>query len=146
MGAAHSVIIKPDADGRAVTFPEDSVCVRFPECVWSSELAAAQFLSIDLAPELLPEDIGYRRMRFLPPAELPDIAMLASRLERSADVFDPQEAVTGLVATLLRGAPDVAATRRSAVDRACDFLADHIDDDDATFDDVSRAAGCDKLA
>jgi len=140
VGAAHAVV----SDGRAVTFPEDSICVRFPGCVWSSELAAARFLSIDVAPELVPEDLGYQRMHFLPPAELPDIAILAARLERGADAFDRQEAVTSLIATLLPGARAIAGTRHSCVDRARDFLADHIDDD-VTLADVSRAAGCDRF-
>jgi hypothetical protein len=79
LGPAHTVI----SDGRRASYPEDSVCVRDPGCVWSSEVAAVGFVSIDIAPAVLPRGLRYSPMRFLRPAALPDVRLLAQQLERA---------------------------------------------------------------
>src|SRR5262245_57007810 len=43
-GPAHGVI----SDGRALSYPADAICVRYPGCVWSSEVTTGGFVSIDI--------------------------------------------------------------------------------------------------
>ena len=52
-GGSHQVVV----EGRRLVYPSDSVSVRTPGCVWASEPGVHGFVSIDVAPELLPDDV-----------------------------------------------------------------------------------------
>ncbi len=138
-GPAHSV----RSDGRALTYPENAVCIRFPGCVWSSEAAAAAFISIDISPRILPMEIESRRMEFVPSSKLPGIAALAAHLDASNERFSREEAIIRLVNELLPLAHQ-PLSRHAAVARARAFLetfaGQHL-----TLDDLASAAGCDKF-
>lgn len=98
VGPSHRVT----ADGRQLDYPADSVCVRPPGCVWSSEpTGPAGFVSIDLATSLLPEPgLGAEGMVFLPRDELGDVARLAALLLSPVSRLEKDEAIAGLVAAL----------------------------------------------
>src|SRR4051794_34451672 len=51
-GGGHDVTV----EGRRLRYPADAVSVRAPGCLWASEAGMHAFVSIDIAPELLPED------------------------------------------------------------------------------------------
>jgi AraC-like DNA-binding protein len=93
-GTDHDVI----ANGRACIYPADTLCIRRPGCVWSSDAAAVGFLSVDVAPALLPEEIGQREMRFVHVSarDAHRFRKLVARLG-SGDPLDRQEALTDLV-------------------------------------------------
>src|SRR5690349_10372489 len=55
------------ADGRALSYPGRSLCVRPPGCAWSSAAVGAPFLSIDIEPAILPADAAFAPMSFLAP-------------------------------------------------------------------------------
>jgi hypothetical protein len=69
-GGAHEVV----ADGRRRRYPADSVSVRAPGCVWASEEGRYGFVSIDVAPALLPPDWAGAGMGFAATRELPGVA------------------------------------------------------------------------
>jgi AraC-like DNA-binding protein len=124
-GATHDVSI----DGRPASYPADSVSLRAPGCVWASDPGVHGFLSVDIAPELLPEDGIEGTMAFTGRRVLPDLPALVRRLAVAEDPLQAGETVTGLIAAVLAtGAfrsdalADVAGPRR-AVDDARDYLA-----------------------
>jgi AraC-like DNA-binding protein len=139
-GSAHAV----RSDGRWLTYPENAVSIRYPGCVWSSEPTAAAFVSIDIAPPLLPAELEYRTMQFVPPSRLPAIGVLAARLDGAGERFSRQEAVARLVAQLLPLTRERAASH-AAVARARGFLEAFVGHD-LGLDDLAAAAGCDKFS
>jgi AraC-like DNA-binding protein len=107
-GFAHGV----RADGRSVTYPADSVCIRAPGCVWTSEAAPVAFLSIDIGGDWLPAEGVRGAMTFAPRSELPDIAAIVSRVTRAAHAGSVLEAdvalaelVTAAIGVLMPRAP-----------------------------------------
>jgi AraC-like DNA-binding protein len=138
-GAAHAV----RSDGRSLIYPANAVCIRFPGCVWSSEAAAAAFVSIDVAPQLLPMDLAGRRMQFVPPSRLPGIAALAAQLDSGADRFSRQEALARLLVDLLPLGRE-RVVLRAAVARAREFLETFVEHD-LRLDELAAASGCDKF-
>ena len=145
-GAAHAV----RSEGRPLVYPADSVCVRPPGCIWSSEAAAVGFSSLDIAPELLgpaPRDTG---MRFCSADRVPNIEQLCAELVRGASRLRASELVTALVnAVIDAGALASDGFERQqddvAVRRARDLLAEH-PEDNLRLDDVAAAAGLNKFA
>jgi len=146
IGAAHGVA----SDGRALIYPADAICVRYPGCVWSSDVTTAGFVAIDIAPSLLPQGLAYAPMTFLSQSDLPDLPALVSRLGRSDDPLRQQETLVELVEALF--ARDVldaeelhaGTDRRRAVDRARDFLASCWDAH-PTLDELAGAVGANKF-
>jgi AraC-like DNA-binding protein len=96
IGGTHAV----RSDGRAFAYPADAVCIRHPGCVWSSEPAAVGFVSIDVAPALLPLGLSYRPMRFARAWELPDLSRLVQVLEHHPARLRREEALSELIAAL----------------------------------------------
>lgn len=92
------------ADGRAVMYPADSVCIRPPGCVWTSDAAPVAFLSIDIGGNWLPDEGVCGAMTFAPQSELPDIATMVRRVIRAAragSVLEADEALAELVTAAL---------------------------------------------
>jgi hypothetical protein len=52
VGGTHEVAV----DGRRTSYPADGVSLRAPRCVWASGEGVHGFVSVDVDPELLPED------------------------------------------------------------------------------------------
>jgi AraC-like DNA-binding protein len=125
IGKGHGV----RSDGRALSYPENSLCVRHPGCVWSSDVAAVGFVSIDIAAGLLPQGIGYRPMKFMAATELPDLRRLARELGEHPSPFRRDEALAELIGALFERDALVAetleegSTQSHAVLRARDYLA-----------------------
>jgi AraC-like DNA-binding protein len=138
-GPPHRVL----CDGREVTYPRDTVCIRLPGCVWSSELSPAAFTSIDIAPQFLPPEIAYRPMQFLQAKDLAHVGGLIDRIESGRVPLSRHEALAQLVATLVRPSHR-GAISRNAVVRARDFLATSISQA-PSLDELAAAAGCDKF-
>jgi AraC-like DNA-binding protein len=145
IGESHAV----RSDGRALTYPADSICVRHPGCVWSSEVAAVGFVSIDIAPSLLPEGIVSSAMRFLPASKLPDLRGLARKLEADPTPLCREEALAELFSSLFEHGAFVAHELQvCSVDagplRARDFLRSRLATN-PSLDELARATGINKF-
>jgi AraC-like DNA-binding protein len=146
IGRSHAV----RSDGRAFAYPADALCIRHPGCVWSSEPAAVGFVSIDVAPALLPHGLSYRPMRFARPRELPDLSRLVQVLEHHPARLRREEAVSELIAALherellaaeeLRGEPGTSA----ALLRARDYLSTMLEQN-PSLDDLARVSEMNKF-
>jgi AraC-like DNA-binding protein len=136
------------ADGRALSYPGWSLCVRPPGCTWSSAAVGAPFVSIDIEPEILPGDAAFAPMSFLAPDEIA-LESLASRLLAARDVLARDEALVEIVARLAAhdllhadealgstGGPAAAARARErlAADPGTEL----------GLDELARDAGCNK--
>jgi len=147
IGGAHGVV----SDGRRERYPEDSVCVRDPGCVWSSEVAAVGFVSIDIAPALLPAGLRYTRMRFLSREQLPDLRALAQELEVEPAPLRREEALAQLFDALFqRGALRAeeleggAGVLGSGLGRAREFLHAMVAEN-PSLDAVAQASDMNKF-
>jgi AraC-like DNA-binding protein len=121
LGAAHEVL----TDGRRVTYPADAVCVRPAGTVWASRTPPVGFVSIDVAPEVVPEAAAAGRMAFLPRRAAPDVVRAARRLAVSPSPHERDEIVVELLdAVAARGALriDAAGDAPAAVARARELL------------------------
>jgi len=145
-GGSHGV----RADGRSLTYPADALCIRPPGCVWSSEPAAAGFLSLDIATDWLPDDNMNGTMTFGAARALPDLNLIAHRLRHATSTLDAEVVVADFVAamkdagalalpTLQDDGAGVHGTRR-----ARDFLETHADGN-PSLDEVARHAGMNKF-
>lgn len=151
-GFAHGV----QADGRSVTYPADSVCIRPPGCVWTSEAAPVAFLSIDIGGDWLPAEGVRGMMTFAPPDDLPDVAAIVRRVTLAASALEADDALAELVAAAIGVlTPRASALRddgagggmrgvRRGVVRARDFLAAHADQN-PTLDSLARHASMNKF-
>jgi AraC-like DNA-binding protein len=144
-GPSHSVI----AAGRALAFPGHAISVRPPGCVWSSDPVDAEFVSIDLDPQLLPEDAAFAPMTMLPTSAIavPDFVR---RLVTPPDGLVRDEALVELVERLaLRGLLDAQATAtreggEAAVVRARERLGVELADE-LGLDELASEVGCNKF-
>ena len=146
MGPAHTVV----SDGRALTYPEDSVCVRFPGCVWSSEVAAVGFVSLDFATALLPRGLAYGPMQFVPAWKLPDLRRLAHRVIAEPLPLCREEVLAQLFEALFeRGViaadeMEASSAPASAVYRVRDFLHASVAEN-PRLDTLASAGGMNKF-
>jgi AraC-like DNA-binding protein len=68
-GPGHRVVV----DGKEVVFPESSICIRRPGCVWSTAgTGPVGFLSLDIDRGLLPSGLTLPAMTFVRNAVLPN--------------------------------------------------------------------------
>ncbi len=145
-GPSHDV----RSDGQSLIYPADSICIRYPGCVWASEPASVGFISIDIATERLPQGIGYEPMRFLPRDSLPNIRDLILLVERSVEPLRKQEALAEIVEALRACSAfdsdelHVATPRRVIVNRAREYLASRIQSN-PSLDEVARAVEVNKF-
>jgi AraC-like DNA-binding protein len=145
-GPAHAV----RSDGRERIYPDDAICVRQPGCVWSCESSRVGFLSIDLAPTLLPMDWRRRPMQFLPAQVLPDAAQAIRVVALSGSPLRRQEAVMQLLDALhQQGVLQAEGWRASdtdlaAVRRARDCLI-AVPEADVSLDQLALAVGANKF-
>jgi AraC-like DNA-binding protein len=129
-GAAHDVV----ADGRALRYPHDALCVRPPGCVWSTaSTGPASFLSIDIDAACLPPGRVGGPMRFIAPERVPALRENVLALRFDASPLRQQTAATELVDTLLClglfAAPDLAPSASArAAERARELLTSRLAD------------------
>jgi AraC-like DNA-binding protein len=146
IGKRHGV----RSDGRLLDYPEDSLCVRHPWCVWSSDVAAVEFLSIDIAEPLLPQGISYRAMKFMPAGELPDLRRLVRALSEHPSQFRRDEALAELIGALSERDAlsaetlDQASPQSPAVLRARDYLVAMVEQN-PSLDELAQMAGMNKF-
>jgi AraC-like DNA-binding protein len=117
-GPAHQL----RADGRVTSYPANAICVRPPGCIWSvAATGPVGFISIDLAPSLLPAGIPRGAgMAFAPrdTEALPDIVRLASALRTNRSDPDGEERALDLVLAVERaGLLSADELRQTAPDR-----------------------------
>lgn len=123
-GGEHEV----DIDGRRVVYPADSVSLRAPGCVWASGEGMHGFVSIDVAPELLPPGVEGRGMTFVNRGSMPDVARAARSLVEADEPMGADEVLTQLLDAVLHSeifgdcAVSETAAPAGAVADACDFL------------------------
>jgi AraC-like DNA-binding protein len=137
-GAKHDVM----AEGRSLVYPADALCVRTPGCIWSSDAASVAFVSIDVATELLPGEVGPPAMRFRALEDRPGFARLVRDLA-AEDALRREEALTELVLIALSGTlnPRMEPTRTERVVlRAQERLRSSLDEN------LTLAAVADELA
>ncbi len=148
--APHHVV----ADGRALTYPADALCIRPPGCAWQSAATDAWFLSIDVEPALLPEGARAAPMSFLPIAALPSVEEAAARLSAGgAEPLAAGEALTALVQALgdlgllradaLAGEQGAAERPARAAERARQLLAAETGEP-RSLEALAAAAGANK--
>ena len=96
-GASHDV----KADGRALVYPSEALCIRQPGCVWSTVATGpVGFLSIDIPKSLLPTDLIADRMLFGPRTALPAFARVVEAIRRAKSQGHLDDLVTALVLAL----------------------------------------------
>jgi len=141
-GAAHEVT----CDGKRRTYPADALCVRAPGCVWSCEAAPVGFLSIDVAPSHLPEDLAPHSMRFLPANPALDLPRIASQLCSSDALLREQTLVELILALVDREALGGARATHAAgsMERARQRLHAQLDRA-LTLDELAADAGINKF-
>lgn len=110
VGVAHGVT----SDGRKLTYPADSVCVRHPGSMWSSEVAPVGFVSVDVGKALLPHDLQPRPMQFLASDDAPDLRRIARVLEAGESRLEQDTALASLVEWLSQRSVLVAGSLREA--------------------------------
>ena len=146
-GGSHEVVV----DGRRLVYPGDSVSVRTPGCVWASEPGMHGFVSIDVASELLPDDVRGQPMSFLGRNSFPDVADTARRLLDADDPFAAEEILTSLLGAVFSTAVlasdvierDTAAPHEVA--DACEFLRENLANR-PTLEDAAATAGMSRFA
>jgi AraC-like DNA-binding protein len=117
------------AEGRALRYPRDAVCVRTPGSVWSVRATGpVGFISVDIDREHLPPGGVRGGIRFAEARALPDVRRAVTLLRSSASLIRRQTVVTGLVNALLQAGlvstPDLGpGLERRAVDRARELLS-----------------------
>lgn len=98
VGADHDV----KADGKLRRYPADSVCVRTPGCVWSTEATGAVgFLSIDITRSLLPQGGLSGGMLFVAAGKLPNLRRAAGSLAQATSALEHQSVITALINSLI---------------------------------------------
>lgn len=138
------------ADGRALRYPGNAICVRAPGTVWSTRATGVVgFLSIDIEPSLLPGGGLTGVMRFAERSTLPDLHRCVHVLRSDAATLDKQVVVTELIDDLLRAglvaAPGLDATLDlGAVDRARELLTSRIADP-PTLQELAHAVGANRF-
>lgn len=144
-GGSHAV----RADGRSLSYPPGYVSIRAPGCVWACEANDAAFLSIDFAPEVLPDEMQLGPMTFVRPEVLPNPEELAVRLSSPESRLAGDEQFASLWAALSR--QDLATVRELSSDagslharRARAYLAEHFADN-PTLDELARVTGTNKF-
>jgi AraC-like DNA-binding protein len=146
LGNAHTV----QCDGRALTYPADAICVRYPGCVWSCEITRVGFVSIDIAPSLLPRGFATGPMRFLRPSPRLDLRALARRLEDASSTLAQEEALAELCTSLhASGALSAAELEQDppqavVLRRAREFLAATLAEN-ANLDELAAATQTNKF-
>ncbi len=146
-GDAHEVTV----EGRRLRYPADAVSVRTPGCVWASEAGVHGFVSIDVAPGLLPDDWTGAPMAFAARRALPDVVGVARRITGAADTLEAEETLAGLLDALCRngllGSDEArsGAGPAAAVADACEFLRANADER-PTLEATASAAGISKYA
>jgi AraC-like DNA-binding protein len=144
-GPRHGVI----AAGRALAFPGRSICVRPPGCVWSSDPVDAEFLSIDLDPQLLPEDAVFAPMTILSASAIA-VASFVRRLLAPPERLVRDEALVELVDELASHRllhADATAARdggEAAVVRARERVGEELGEE-LGLDELARDVGCNKF-
>jgi AraC-like DNA-binding protein len=143
-GPAHEVA----ADGRALRYPADAICVRAPGCVWACESTGpAAFHSIDIDERLLPEGLGAAPMTFLPERSLPQLSAALRALEHSGSGLEREQALAELLMAL-RGTIRADALEHdaglAAVERARALLVSELGVL-PSLDELSQAAGANKF-
>jgi AraC-like DNA-binding protein len=146
-GGGHDVT----GEGRWQRYPANAVSVRAPGCLWASEAGVHGFVSIDVAPELLPGDWTGGRMGFAGPRALVDVEAAARRMTGARDALEAEQALAQLLEPVL--ATDIVSSDyarsdagpASAVADACEFLRAHASDR-PSLDAIAAAAGVSKFA
>jgi AraC-like DNA-binding protein len=144
-GPAHTV----RAEGRALAYPTDSVCVRAPGCVWSSgDTGPTGFVSIDIAASALPDEQRGRAMSFVASGVLGDVAaaarLLASRASRLAKDVAIAELVSAVWSQGLVDWPALADRPPPPLLRRARAFLDEAVFDSPSLDDVAAAARLNK--
>jgi AraC family chemosensory pili system transcriptional regulator ChpD len=142
LGVAHAVT----SNGKAQTYPADSLCVRAPGCVWSCEAAPVGFLSVDIALPLLPEDIGRQSMRFLPLPTGLDLPGMLTRLDSDDALLREQTLVELVLAVVDCGA--VACARSVTADAPLQRARERLRTDlehALSLDELARDVGVNKF-
>lgn len=145
-GGSHEVTI----NGRRASYPAESVAVRAPGCVWSSLDGTNGFISIDIAPDWLPEPGIAGAMGFAGRHSFPDLAAVARRLVSADSEIEAEEIVSDLVACAVGSGVVRSDALRDpggvggAVDDARDFLAANLAGR-PTLEAAAEAAGVSKF-
>jgi AraC-like DNA-binding protein len=145
-GPAHEV----RADGRALRYPADALCVRAPGTVWSARATGpAGFLSIDIERALLPEGGLVGPMRFVEPAALPGVRHALAVLRAGVETLDQQVVIAELIDAVidvgLAAAPHLdAAVPRAGVRRARDLLESRVADP-PTLQELADGVGANRF-
>lgn len=145
-GPAHEV----EADGRRLRYPGDSVCVRAPGCVWSSDSGLYGFVSVDISPSDLEEAVFRDPMAFLPARSLPGFRARVHALAAADSALESAEIVAEIIASVvnagaLRGESSIPRKNgHFVVERAREFLQANLNAQ-PSLEDAAAAAGVGKF-
>jgi AraC-like DNA-binding protein len=144
-GSSHEVMV----NGRRTHFPARSIAVHGPGCLWASCDGVHGFLSVAIAPELLPEAQIEATMGFLRAGALPDLPRVAGRLTTAESALEAEVLITELVTLVLESkvlrsdGADLSPGRRSVVE-AQEFLRVSLGARPG-LDDLAKAVGVNKF-
>ena len=144
-GPDHEV----DADGKTLTFPRGSISVRPPGSMWSCEPHAVGFLSVDVAPELLPDRSLPTSMTFIARGAMSSFESDVRSLVSAESQLQAEELVTQLItesidAATARESPIPGRRREAVLRTAGEYLEAHLGGR-PTLDAIAGEAGVDKF-
>lgn len=142
-GGPHAI----EANGVAMVYPADSLCLRSPGTVWSSEAASVGFLSVDIDPEGLEGEVPPGVFRFLPDGL--DLQRVVAVLETAPTRLERDVALGELIGWLwgrLCPSPGGASGPEPPwLPRACRHLEDSLAEN-PTLDDLARLVDQNKFS
>lgn len=144
-GPDHEV----DVDGKTLTFPRGSISVRPPGSVWACAPHAVGFLSVDVAPEALPDRPLPTSMTFIAREAMSSFESDVRALVSAESQLRADELVTQLITESIDAAtatePPSPGRRREPVLRtAGEYLEAHLGGR-PTLDSIAGEAGVDKF-
>ena len=144
-GPDHEV----DADGKTLTFPRGSISVRPPGSVWACEPHAVGFLSVDVAPEALPDRPLPTSMTFIARGAMSSFESDLRSLMSAESQLQADELVTKLITESIDAAtatesPNHSIRREAVLRTAGEYLEAHLGGR-PTLDAIAGEAGVDKF-
>jgi AraC-like DNA-binding protein len=144
-GPDHEV----DADGKTLIFPRGSISVRPPGSVWACEPHAVGFLSVDVAPELLPDRPLPTSMTFIARGAMSSFesdvrSLMSAESQLQADELVSQLITESIDAATERESPSPTRRREAVLRTAVEYLEAHLGGR-PTLDAIAGEAGVDKF-
>lgn len=127
LGEAHQI----ESNGVKMLYPANALCIRSPGIVWSSELAAVGFISIDIDPEYLDFEVPEEHIQFIPGTDF-DLRKTVAFFEPGRTRLEQDEVLFEIIEWcytryFLQNRSQNSSSRESAsIKRTCRFLEENL--------------------